>query len=154
MIKFGHKRAISMDATHSTNIPGYLLRSLLVFDDWNNDIPVAWVLTSRSSKEDLTMWLEPLRRHIDKDMPTFLPSCFLIDDAGEIRNALKHAWREDEMLVYLCTFHIIKNWKSHLLSKVPDLENLRTLVYTAMHDFLYTPIKYKEIESEFLNCAK
>ena len=43
MIKFGHKGAISMDATHGTNIPGYLLWSLLEFDDWNNDIPVAWV---------------------------------------------------------------------------------------------------------------
>ena len=56
--------------------------------------------------------------------------------------------------MYLCTFYIIKNWKSHLLSKVSDLGNLRTLVYTAMHDFLYTPIEYKEIEPEFLNRAK
>ena len=60
MIKFGHNGAISMDATHGTNIPGYLLWSLFVFDDWNNGIPMAWVLTSRSSEEDLTMWLEPL----------------------------------------------------------------------------------------------
>ena len=55
------------------------------------------------------MWLEPLQRHIDKDMPTFLPLCFLTDDAVEIRNALKRAWLEDEVPVYLCTFHIIKN---------------------------------------------
>jgi hypothetical protein len=33
MIKFGHKGAISMDATHGTNISNYLLWSLLVFDD-------------------------------------------------------------------------------------------------------------------------
>ena len=110
------------------------------------------MLTSQSSEEDLTMWMEPLWRHIDKDMPTFLSSCFLIDDVAEIQNALKLAWPEDEVLVYLCTFHIIKNWKSHLLSKVPDLGNLQTLVYTTMHDFLYTLIKYKEIESAFLNC--
>ena len=100
------------------------------------------------------MWLEPLRRHIDKDMPTFLSSCFLTDDAAEIRNALKRAWPKDEVPVYLCSFHIIKNWKSHLLWKVPDLGNLRTLVYTAMYDFLYTPIEYKETEPEFLNRAK
>ena len=58
------------------------------------------------------------------------------------------------MLVYLYTFHIIKNWKSHLLSKVPDLGNLQTLVYTTMHDFLYAPIEYKETKSKFLNRAK
>ena len=100
------------------------------------------------------MWLEPLRRHIDKEMPTFLSSCFLIHDAVEIENALKRAWPEDEVLVYLCTFYIIKNWKYHLLSKVLDLENLQTLMYTAMYDFLYTPIEYKETESEFLNYTK
>ena len=55
MIKFGHRGVISMDATHSINILGYLLWSLLVFDDWNKSIPMAWVLTSRSSEEDLTM---------------------------------------------------------------------------------------------------
>ena len=53
------------------------------------------------------MWLEPLKRHIMKDMPTFLPSCFLTDDAAEIKNAIKHAWPEDNVLVYLCAFHII-----------------------------------------------
>ena len=58
------------------------------------------------------------------------------------------------MPLYLCTFHIIKDWKSHLLSKVPNVANLRTLVYTAMHDFLYTLIEYKETESKFLNRAK
>ena len=108
-------------------------------------------------------------------MPTFLPSCFLTNDAAEIQNALKRAWPEDEVPVYLCTFQIIKNWNSHLLSKVPvylctfqiiknwnshllskvpDLGNLRTLVYTTMHDFLYTPTEYKETESKFLNYAK
>ena len=87
MIKFGHKRAISIDAIHGTNILNYLLWSLLVFDDWNNGVPVVWVLTSRSTREDLTMWLEPLRRHIEKDMPNFLLSYFMTDDAPKIKNA-------------------------------------------------------------------
>ena len=100
------------------------------------------------------MWLEPLQRHIDKNMPTFLPSCFLTNDAAKIRNALKRAWPEDEVLVYLCAFHIIKNWKSHILSKVLDLENLQTLIYNVIHEFLYTPIEDKEIEFKFLNLAK
>ena len=33
MIKFRYKGAISMDAMHGTNIRGYFLWSLLVFDD-------------------------------------------------------------------------------------------------------------------------
>ena len=61
MIKFGYKRAICMDVMYNTNILDYLLWSLLIFDDWSNGIPMAWMLTSQLSKEDLTMWLEPLQ---------------------------------------------------------------------------------------------
>jgi len=154
MMKFGHGRAVSMDATHGTNILNYLLWSLLVFDDWNNGISVAWVLASRSTEEDLAMWLEPLRRHIEKDMPNFLPLCFMADDAVEIRNALKRAWPEDNVPIYLCAFHIIKNWKNHILLKVPNVGNLRDLVYNALHFFLCIPIDYEEKESIFLKRAK
>jgi hypothetical protein len=64
MIKFGHKGTISMDAQHGTNISNYLFWSMLVFYDWNNGDPMAWVLTSWSIEEDLTTWLEPLKVHI------------------------------------------------------------------------------------------
>ena len=39
------------------------------------------------------------------------------------------------MLVYLCAFHIIENLKFLIFSKVPELGNLCTLVYNAMHVF-------------------
>jgi len=64
-----------------------------------------------------------------KDMPHFLPSCFLTDDAAEIRNAIKRVWPKDDVPVYLCAFHVIKNWKNHILQKVPNLGNLRELVF-------------------------
>jgi hypothetical protein len=40
-----------------------------------------------STEEDLTMWLEPLKRHVEKDMPNFLLSYFMTDEAPKIRNA-------------------------------------------------------------------
>ena len=55
MLKYGHNGAIAMDATFEINISKYPLFSLLVFDDWRNDIPVAWVLTSRITEEDLVI---------------------------------------------------------------------------------------------------
>ena len=85
------------------------LWSLFVFDDWNNGILVTWVCTSQLIEEDLIMWLEPLRRHIENDMPSFLPSCFMTDGTPKRKDALKHAWPKDEVLLYLCVFHIIKN---------------------------------------------
>ncbi len=60
MLKYGHNGAITMDATYGTNVPKYPLFSLLVFDDWINGIPVAWLFTSRMTEENLVMWLRPL----------------------------------------------------------------------------------------------
>jgi hypothetical protein len=45
--------------------------------------------------------LELLKRHIKNDMPRFLPLCFMMDDALKIMNALKHAWPDDEIKIYL-----------------------------------------------------
>ena len=154
MLKHGHNGAIAMDATFGTNFPKYPLFSLLVFDDWRNGIPVAWVLTSRMKEEDRVMWLEPLRRHLQKDMANFLPSCFIVDDADYQWNAVKQAWPEDEVPIYLCSFHVLKNWKNHIWTKVPNLGTLRDLVYKILHSFLYTPIEYKESEEDFLRRAR
>ena len=78
-----------MDATFGTNVPKYPLFSLLVFDDSKNSNPVVWILTSRMTEEDLVMWLQPLRRHLQRDKEDFFPSCFIVDDAYFQRNAIK-----------------------------------------------------------------
>jgi hypothetical protein len=68
----------------------------------------------------------------------------MINDAPKIRNALKRVWPKEEVPIYLCAFHIIKNWKNHILLKVPNMENLQNLMYQALYGFLYTSIEYKE----------
>ena len=55
MLKYEHNGAIAMDATFGTNISKYPLFLLLVFDDYRNGYPVAWILTSRMTKENLVM---------------------------------------------------------------------------------------------------
>ena len=154
MLNYGHNGAIAMDATFGTNVSKYPLFLLLVFDDWRNDIPVAWVLTSRMTEEDVVMWLEPLRRHLQQHRENFLPSCFIVDDADYQRNAIKRAWPEDEVSIYLCSFHVLKNWKNHIWTKIPNLGILRDLVYKQLHSFMYLPIDYKESEEDFLKRAR
>ena len=78
-----------MDATFGTNVPKYPLFSLLMFDDWRNGIPVALVLTSRMTEEDLVMWQQPLRRHLQRDEEDSILSHFIVDDANFQRNAMK-----------------------------------------------------------------
>ena len=70
----------TMDATFGTNVSKYSFFSLLVFDDWKIDIAITWIFNSRVTKENLIMWLEPLRRHFHRDKENFFPSCFIVDD--------------------------------------------------------------------------
>ena len=74
----------------------------------------------------------------------------MTDDAVEIRNAIKRVWPEDSIPIYLCAFHIIKNWKNHILLKVPNVGNLRDLVYKALHNFLYLKIDRRKIIKKHL----
>ena len=81
MLKYRYNGTITMDAIFKTNILKYSLFLLLVFDDWRNDIPVIWDFTSRIIKEHLVMWLQPIRRNLQRDKEDFLLSCFIVDDA-------------------------------------------------------------------------
>jgi hypothetical protein len=85
-----------------------------------------------------------LKRYIENDMPSFIPSNFMANDAPKISNAFKRMWLEDEVLIYLCAFHIIKTWKNHIILKVLDLENLHDLVYRALHKFLTLLLSIKK----------
>jgi len=51
-----HNETISMDATFGTNNVKFLLFTLLVFNDWRNGVPIAWVITSRQMEDDLASW--------------------------------------------------------------------------------------------------
>jgi hypothetical protein len=77
MLKFGQNGGIDMEAIFATNLPKYHLFNSFAFDDWKNDIFMAGVLTCRTKEEGIMIWLEPLRRHLEKHMPNFLPSCLI-----------------------------------------------------------------------------
>ena len=106
------------------------------------------------TEEDLVMWLQPLQRHLQRDKEDFFPSYFIVDDADFQRNAIKQTWPEHEVPIYLCSFHVLRNWKNQIWTKVPNLGTLRDLVYKQLHSFIYLPIEYKESKEDFLTRAR
>jgi hypothetical protein len=58
-------------------------------DDHRTWIPLAWVITSRQTVEDLIKWLKPLTDKMLSHMPHWKPSCFFIDDASQELKALQ-----------------------------------------------------------------
>ena len=50
MLRWTNHGAISMDATFGINHMKFHLFTLMVFADFRNDVPIAWVITSRQNK--------------------------------------------------------------------------------------------------------
>jgi hypothetical protein len=80
MLTFGHNGAISMDVTFGMNDVKYHLFTLMGFNAHHRIIPLAWVITSWQTVDDLVEWLKVLKVKILTIMPNWKPSCFIIDD--------------------------------------------------------------------------
>ena len=61
------------------------------------------------TEENLVIWLQLLRRHLQRDKEDFFSSCFIVDDADSQKNTIKQTGPEDEDPIYLCSFHVLKN---------------------------------------------
>eukprot|EP01018_Ginkgo_biloba_P032542 Gb_19654 [translate_table: standard] len=60
MVIFGKNNLIATDSTFGTNKLKYPLFTLLVFDTHHNGLPVAWIISSSSSANDIQSWMEKL----------------------------------------------------------------------------------------------
>jgi hypothetical protein len=61
MLSYGYSGAISMHATFGTNDMKFHPFTLMGFDDHRMGVPLAWIITSKQTIEDLIKWLKPLK---------------------------------------------------------------------------------------------
>ncbi len=88
MLLYGHNGAISMDATFGTNDMKFHQFSLMGFEDHHTGVPLAWIIISKQTIEDLIEWLKPLKDKMLSHMPHWKPSCIFVDDAPQELKAL------------------------------------------------------------------
>jgi len=69
MVSLGDNGAISMDATFSTNDMKFHLFTLIVFDAHRTGVPIAWIITSRQTCDDLVEWLNSFENKASKEEP-------------------------------------------------------------------------------------
>lgn len=61
-----------------------------VFDEWRNDVSIAWVIISWPTKEDFVSCLGPLCAWMFHAQLKWIPSRFVIEDAPQECLALKY----------------------------------------------------------------
>ncbi len=69
-----------MDATFGTNDVKFHLFTLMVLDAHRTGVPVAWIITSYQTCDDLVEWLTPLKTKFIRKNLKWKPSCFFVDD--------------------------------------------------------------------------
>jgi hypothetical protein len=69
MISLGDNGAISMDATFGINDVKFHLFTLMVFDAHRIGVPIAWIITSLQTCNDLMEWLTPLKTKLLRKNP-------------------------------------------------------------------------------------
>jgi hypothetical protein len=56
------------------------LYTLMVFDKWQNGVPIAFIITKQSKQIDLSPWMTELKRKAMAASPEWRPNAFIVDD--------------------------------------------------------------------------
>jgi hypothetical protein len=62
---------------------------MMVFDEWRNGVPVAFVIAAKSKQTDLAPWMRALKEKLAQIRPDWRPSAFVLDDADNEINSLR-----------------------------------------------------------------
>jgi hypothetical protein len=62
---------------------------MMVFDEWRNGVPVAFVITARSKQIDLVPWMRALKEKLVQIRPDWRPTAFVLDDVDNEINFLR-----------------------------------------------------------------
>ena len=102
-------KLICVDATHGSTAYDFQLITVLVIDDFNEGIPVAWIISNKESTDSLRVFFQSLRERCRDVITQF----FMSDDADAYHNAWCSAFsRPDRKL--LCSWHMDRSWHQKL----------------------------------------
>ncbi|GFV78777.1 MULE domain-containing protein [Trichonephila clavipes] len=126
IIKYG-KDKICIDGTHGLNKHSYdfYLFSVLVVDEHENGIPVAFCFSNRSFEEVFRIYFSAIKNAVGKIETT----TFMTDDAPEFYNTWSYVMGTVKH-VLLCAWHVTRNWHQNL-NKIKNPEK-RKIVNKAL----------------------
>jgi len=61
----------------------------VAFDEQQSGVPIAWVVASWNTSEDIALWLEQLMHRCRQICPDWKPNAFMVDDALAEISALR-----------------------------------------------------------------
>ncbi len=90
----------------------------MVFDDWLNGVPVAYIITSSSKQTDLEPWMMALARKLASVQKDWRPNAFITDCAQAEIGGLQSVW--PGLKVFLCLWHVRRAWLKQAVAKIKE----------------------------------
>ena len=106
---------ITIDATHGLTSKLQLV-TVLTLDEWREGKPLAFFITRRTDGVALEYFYNSIKQKLGYPL---LPRLVMTDDASQFYNSWRNVMGGDPKK-FLCAWHINKNWKQKLISKIPD----------------------------------
>lgn len=126
LLQYG-SRGVCVDSTHGTTSMGFPLTTLMTVDDCHKGLPCAFFLSYSDDGKSLELFFQAI---FDRLRPLDLhPDIFMSDDAQGFWNAWTSVFGAGSTKKLLCGWHIDKNWKKQLQSKVRDKSNVIQLYH-------------------------
>ena len=129
MESFG-SRGICCDTTHGTTGYDFKLNSLLVLDEFEEGIPVAFCLSNRDNFHFMKVFFQTIK---DSTGPVS-PCWFMSDTATQFFEAFSLV-NECTPKQFICTWHVDKAWKEELRQKIKNFE-VQGIVYKSLRTIL------------------
>ncbi|KAI5068050.1 hypothetical protein GOP47_0016395 [Adiantum capillus-veneris] len=135
MLKFGHDRLIAMNSTLRANQYKLYLLSIVVLDQHQSAIPVAWIITSSCCGPTVKRWLQVLHNRAVSMNGEWKPNAFAIDDAAVDVEAIRSVFN---IPMLLCLWHVRRCWLKHLIRKVKGWD-IRAAMLNALGRIMNVP---------------
>ena len=120
------KKLVCVDATHGTNAYDFQLITVLVIDDYDEGIPVAWLISNKESSSVLSSFFASIRERCG-DVKTEI---FMTDDAEGYHNSWISAFSRPAKKL-LCSWHVDRSWRRKINEHIKDKEQ-QAEVYSAL----------------------
>ena len=69
--------------------PQFPLFIMMVFDEWQNGVPVAFVITAWQKQSDLASWMQKLKDRMLAAKADWHPNAFVLDNANNEINSFR-----------------------------------------------------------------
>ena len=107
---------------------------MMVFDDWLNGVPVAYIITSSAAQVDLEPWMKALANKLMSKQRDWMPNAFITDCAQAEIGGLQCVW--PGVKVFLCLWHVRRAWLKHGVAKIKD-HAIRAAVLKGLGNIMY-----------------